>query len=169
MIRIWWNMPSIYIDGDSCPVLAQILMVASEVQLPVFLVCDYTHSFDIEEVTILYCDKGRDAVDFILLQNIQKNDIVVTQDYGLAALCLSRQTYPISAHGVRYTPETINSMLYQRQRSALARRHRQKSSHVRKRTKEDDEAFLAAFEKLCRYVQELKPNETDRPSTGAPR
>ena len=122
--------------------------------------------FYTEDVTVLYCDKGRDAVDFKLLQNIKKNDIVVTQDYGLATLCLSRETYPISAHGVRYTSETINSLLYQRQCSTLARKHRQKNSHPKKRTREDDERFLAAFDTLCQYVQELNSNETNRFSAG---
>ena len=97
MTRIWSSMSDIYIDADGCPVIEETLQAGEDFGFPVTLVCDTSHVFPYEHVVILMADKGRDSTDFLLLSHVKKGDIVVTQDYGLAALVLSKEGYPISA------------------------------------------------------------------------
>ena len=58
--------------------------------------------------------KGVDAVDFAILKNLQNGDIVITQDYGLASLVLSRNSYAINQNGMVYTDENIEELLFSR-------------------------------------------------------
>ena len=78
-------MSDIYIDADGCPVIEETLQAGEDFGFPVILVCDTSHVFPYEHVVILMADKGRDSTDFLLLSHVKKGDIVVTQDYGLAA------------------------------------------------------------------------------------
>lgn len=93
-------MSDIYIDADGCPVIEETLQAGEDFGFPVILVCDTSHVFPYEHVVILMADKGRDSTDFLLLSHVKKGDIVVTQDYGLFALVLSKEGYPISCNGV---------------------------------------------------------------------
>lgn len=151
----WLNMPSVFIDGDGCPVVYETIDIAQGYDLDITIVCDTSHVYNIEGVNIIIVDKGRDRADFVLLQNIKKNDIVITQDYGLAALTLSKQAYPISQNGLVYTNENIEALLFQRHMSSNLRKHKKYSSHIKKRTKEDDDQFIEALDCLIEQVLEM--------------
>ena len=103
---------------------------------------------DYSEVKII--GAGADAVDFALINLCKKNDIVVTQDYGVAAMALGKGAYAIHQSGKWYTDENIDQMLMERHLGKKARRASVKS-HLKgpkKRTEEDDIRFWKSFEKL---------------------
>ena len=98
---------------------------------------------------------GADAVDFALINLCRKGDIVVTQDYGVAAMAIGRGAYAIHQSGKWYTDKNIDQMLMERHLNKKARRGSGKN-HLkgpRKRTPEDDVLFRQSFEQLIRLAQ----------------
>lgn len=93
---------------------------------------------------------GADAVDIALINTCSRNDIVVTQDYGLAAMVLSKQAYAIHQSGRWYTADNIDTLLAERHIAKKARMSKAKH-HLkgpRRRTAEDDRRFEESFRKL---------------------
>ena len=89
-----------------------------------------------------------------MLSHVKKGDIVVTQDYGLAALVLSKEGYPISCNGVPYTTENINRLLTMRHVGSVERKHGNYGNHAKKRTQQDNERFLDGLYALCESLQD---------------
>ena len=81
---------NILIDADGCPVVGLTLQIAKQFGIPVIILCDTSHQIEREGVQTLVFDKGADSVDFALVNRVKSGDIVVTQDYGLASMCLPR-------------------------------------------------------------------------------
>lgn len=146
-------MSDIYVDADGCPVIEETLQAGEDFGFSVTLVCDTSHTFHYENVVVLMADQGRDSTDFLLLSHVKKGDIVVTQDYGLAALVLSKEGYPISCSGIPYTTENINRLLTMRHFGSVERKHGNYGRHAKKRTQQDDDAFLDGLYALCKRVQ----------------
>ena len=84
---------AVLIDADACPVVDLAVRLAARYDQPVTLVCDTSHWFSRFDVQVVTVDKGADSADFALLRRVRPGDIVVTQDYGLAAMCLAQDVY----------------------------------------------------------------------------
>lgn len=140
----------IYVDADACPVVSNVEKIAKKYRLPVTLLCDTNHvlSSDYSEVKII--GAGADAVDFALVNLCHKGDIVVTQDYGVAAMVLGKGALAIHQSGKWYTNDNIDGMLMQRHVSGKLRRASGKNHFKgpKKRTEEDDLRFEESFENL---------------------
>ena len=140
----------IFVDADACPVTKIVEQTARERGIPCFLLCDTNHvlSSDYSEIKII--GAGADAVDFALINLCHKGDIVVTQDYGVAAMALGKGAYAIHQSGRWYTNENIDRLLMERHMAKKARMGKGKH-HLKgpaKRTQEDDDRFRESFEKL---------------------
>ena len=112
----------IYVDADACPVIAIVEQVAKKNNIPVMLLCDTNHLLDSEYSEVKTIGAGADAVDFALINLCQKGDVVVTQDYGVAAMALGKGAYAIHQSGKWYTNENIDQMLMERHLRKKARR-----------------------------------------------
>ena len=140
----------ILVDADACPVTRIVEEIAKKHKIACVLLCDTNHVLysDYSEVKII--GAGADAVDFALLNLCKKGDIVVTQDYGVAAMILGKGAYGIHQSGKWYTNENIDQMLMERHLAKKARMSKSKH-HLkgpRKRTDEDDKRFAESLEKL---------------------
>lgn len=146
----------IYVDADACPVIGIVEKIAQKYQIPVMLLCDTNHILSSQYCEVKIIGAGADAVDFALINLCKKGDIVVTQDYGVAAMALGKGAYGIHQSGRWYTNETIDQMLMERHLNKKARRSSGKN-HLKgpkKRTEEDDLRFEQSFEKLIVAVKE---------------
>ena len=143
-------MPRILVDADACPVVRCVDRIAKACGVPETLLCDTNHVLVSEYSDVKVIGAGADAVDFALINLCRRGDVVVTQDYGVAALALGKGAYAIHQSGGLYTQDNIDQMLMERHLARKARmgkgKHRLKGP--KKRTKEEDEAFEAAFRKL---------------------
>jgi uncharacterized protein YaiI (UPF0178 family) len=139
----------ILIDADGCPVVDITIKIAKKFNIEVIIICDTSHVFNKEGVETIMISKGNDAVDFALVNKVNKGDIVVTQDYGLAAMVLSKQGYPINQSGLVYTSENIDQLLYTRHISKKIRNSGGRLKGPRKRQKEDDIRFGESLSILC--------------------
>lgn len=140
----------IYIDADACPVVGIVEKIAEKYKIPVTLLCDTNHVLSSDHSEVIVVGAGADAVDYKLISICHKEDIVVTQDYGVAAMALGKGAYAIHQSGKWYTDDNIDQMLLERHLNKKARRNSHKN-HIKgpkKRTQEDDERFAQSFEKL---------------------
>ena len=140
----------IYVDADACPVVAIVEQIAKEYEIPVTLLCDTNHVLYSDYSEVVTVGAGADAVDYKLISICRKGDIVVSQDYGVAAMALGKGAYAIHQSGKWYTNDNIDRMLMERHLNKKARRNSNKA-HLKgpkKRTKKDDERFSESFEKL---------------------
>lgn len=131
----------IYIDGDGCPVIDITIRVAEEKKIECILISDTAHVFDKYDIQVVTVSKGADSVDFALVNMIKKGDIVITQDYGLAAMCLAKQAIPINQNGIVYNNENIDSMLFTRYLSKKIRMAGGRIKGPSKRNPENNEKF----------------------------
>lgn len=148
-------MIKILVDADACPVVGIIEEIAMKHHIPVCLLCDTNHVLKSEYSEIKIIGAGADAVDFALINLAGSHDIVVTQDYGVAAMALSKRAYVIHPSGRWYTNENIDRLLMERHMAKTARRASSKH-HLKgpkKRTREDDERFAESFENLIIKAQ----------------
>ena len=140
----------IFIDADACPVVGIVEKIAKKYNLPVTLLCDTNHVLYSEYSEEIVVVEGEDAVDYKLISICQKGDIVVSQDYGVAAMALGKGAYVIHQSGKWYTNDNIDQMLMERHLNKKARRssHKNHLKGPRKRTEEDDVRFAQSFERL---------------------
>lgn len=157
-------MPRVLVDADACPVIRIVERIAKTHGVPVTLLCDTNHVLMSAYSDVKVIGAGADAVDFALINLCRRGDIVVTQDYGVAALALGKGAYAIHQSGGLYTQDNIDRMLMERHLARKARMGKGKH-HLKgpkKRRKEEDEAFEEAFQKLLMEIttenQQIKEN-----------
>ena len=138
----------LFIDADGCPVTGIAVQLAKQYRIPCTLICDTAHELQRDGACTITVSKGADSVDFALVNLVRRGDVVVTQDYGLAAMCLSRGAIPIHQDGMIYTNDNIDSLLFFR---AAAKKIRNAGGRLKgpsKRTKDQDLAFESALRSL---------------------
>ena len=135
----------IIIDADGCPVVNEAIGAAKQFHVPCLLLCDTSHHFSREGAETIVVSKGADSVDFALVSLLQTGDIVVTQDYGLAAMCLARSVRILNQDGMEYTAENIDSLLLARHTAKKIRSAGGRLKGPAKRNPQQSKDFLAAL------------------------
>lgn len=125
------------------------LFVSSEFAIETILFCDTSHRIERDNVITIMVPKGPDSVDFTLVNALSKHDIVITQDYGLAAMVLARGGYPIDQNGREMTHENIERLLDMRHVGQKIRRAGGRTKGPKKRTQENNIAFELKFRQIC--------------------
>ena len=138
----------VLIDADGCPVVDITVRLCREYKIPCLILCDTAHEFRQPDIETLIVDKGSDSVDYAIANRVQPGDIVVTQDYGLAAMCLARQASVVHQDGWMYTARNIDQLLYQRHTARKLRNAGVPMKGPKKRTRQQDAAFEAALKQL---------------------
>lgn len=135
----------IFVDADACPVKEIIVRVARENNLPVTMIIDSSHELKDQYSTVITVDQGKDSVDLALINRVKSGDIVVTQDYGLAALVLGKSAKALNQNGLIFSNENIDRLLMERHIGQKIRRGGSRTKGPGKRTREDDERFEKAL------------------------
>lgn len=142
----------VLIDADGCPVVDIAVRLCKKYQTGCVLLCDTAHAMQRPGAETLVFDKGADSVDFALVNRVERGDIVITQDYGLASMCLARTTHVLHQDGWAYTPDNIDALLFQRHASREYRASGGRFKGPSKRKPEQDKAFAAALERLLQQL-----------------
>lgn len=138
----------IFIDADGCPVVKLACEIAKRYKLNCVIVCDTAHEFRVEGVEVVTVSKGADSADFRLVNMLEENDICITQDYGLAAMCLSRRAIAINQNGVQYDNNNIDAMLYSRYTAKKIRNAGGRLKGPKKRDPSLDKDFAVTLERV---------------------
>lgn len=139
----------IFVDADACPVINIIEELASENDIECILVCDHNHLLNSDYSEIIFVDQADDSADLKIMNMISNNDILITQDYGLASLALSKDVKIMNHFGSMYTLFNIDTLLATRhinQKIRSSKKGRVKGP--KKRVIEDDNNFRLNFNKL---------------------
>lgn len=142
------NTRRILIDADGCPVVDETIKIAKQFGLDCLILCDTSHRIEREDAQTLVFSKGADSVDFALVNLIHPRDVVVTQDYGLAAMCLARSAIVLNQDGMEYTADNIDALLLSRHTAKKIRNSGGRLKGPAKRTAAQDDAFSAALIQL---------------------
>lgn len=138
----------ILIDADGCPVVDIIVTLCRRYALPCRILCDTAHEIHKPGAQTMVYDKGSDSVDYALVNQVCCGDIVITQDYGLASMCLARGTKVLHQDGWQYTTDNIDALLLVRHNSRKQRASGTRVKGPKKRTSQQNQAFSAALEEL---------------------
>lgn len=139
----------IFIDADACPVIKIVEKIARENKIDCILVCDHNHLLSSDYSEIIFVDQADDSADLKIMNMISNNDILITQDYGLASLALSKDVKIMNHFGSMYTLFNIDTLLATRhinQKIRASKNGRVKGP--KKRVVEDDIKFETNFNKL---------------------
>ncbi len=138
----------ILIDADGCPVVDIAVRISKQNNIECIIICDTSHVFEKSGAKTITVTKGDDSVDFVLVNMLEKGDIVITQDYGLAAMCLARGAIAVSQNGMIYNNDNIDGLLMQRHMAKKIRMGGGRLKGSPKRTVEQDKKFELVLKKL---------------------
>ncbi|WQK85069.1 YaiI/YqxD family protein [Mammaliicoccus sp. Dog046] len=143
----------IIIDGDACPVTDDIIRIVENTGISVLIIRSVNH-FSLAEypdyVSTIYVDHGVDSADFRIVKLTTGEDIVVTQDYGLASLLLNKAQHVIHHKGYEYTTQNIEQLLTQRHISAQVRQQGGRTKGPKKLTQQDHDIFSNFLKQLIK-------------------
>lgn len=149
----------ILIDADGCPVVEITLEVAKQYNVPCIILCDTAHQIQRPGAITKVLSKGSDSVDFALVNMVEPGDLVITQDYGLAAMCLAKGALVLHQDGKNYTSENIDGLLHSRHAFKKARKAGHRSKGPKKRTRTQDQDFAQALQvHLKKFASERSSN-----------
>ncbi len=148
----------ILVDADACPVKNIIEQVAKQYKLDVIMISNHHHGIKSTYAKVLMVDSYSQSVDIAIVNIAEPGDIIVTQDYGLAAMVLEKKIGAIHPGGRIFTKDNIDSLLMQRYLNQKARESRIKTTRNKKRTIQDDQHFN---QELIRLIESLN-GEADK-------
>lgn len=132
----------ILVDGDACPQRDEIASVAKEYGFSMIVFMDYAHVVESEDYEIRTCEVGKDQVDFMIVSEVKSGDLVITQDYGLAALVLTKGALVLHVSGRIVSHDDIDGLLLRRYKGY---QQRKKDKHIkgpRKRSQVERQFFI---------------------------
>ena len=138
----------VLIDADACPVVDIAVALCRRYNTECLLFCDTAHEMQRDGAQTLCFDKGIDSVDFALVNRVQAGDVVITQDYGLASMCLARAARVLHQDGWEYTRYNIDALLFQRHAAREYRAAGGRTKGPSKRKNTQNQAFYEALQKL---------------------
>lgn len=146
-------MNKILVDADGCPVVDITVKIAKRFGIKCIILCDTSHHFDIEGAETRTVSKGADSVDFALVNMIDCGDVVVTQDYGLAAMCLAKKASVINQDGMLYTDDNIDALLHSRYVAKKIRNSGGRLKGAAKRTELQNAKFEESIASLAQKIK----------------
>lgn len=138
----------ILVDADACPVVDLTVREAKARNIPVTLITDTAHVLNRTDAEVITVEKGSNSADFKLVNLVQKGDLVVTQDYGLAAMVLAKGGRVLNQNGMIYSEQNMDTLLFTRHIAKKVRMAGGRTKGPHKRTKEQDEDFLRTLQRM---------------------
>ena len=145
----------IIVDGDACPGISIIENIAKKYNIELILYCDINHYINLNYGEVRVVDSGFQSVDMKIANECKSGDIVISQDYGVAAMALGKGALAISPRGYIYDNDNIDRLLFERHLSQKNRRAGGKSKGNHKRNKEDDDRLYYNLEVLIEKVKAI--------------
>ena len=140
----------ILIDADGCPVVDIAAQLCGKYSIPCLIFCDTAHQIQKPGAETFVFDKGADSVDFSIVNRIRPGDLIITQDYGLASMCLSRAARVLHQDGWEYTPDNIDALLLVRHESRRYRAQGGRMKSIPRRTAQQNDRFRRSLEDILK-------------------
>ncbi len=143
------NGAKILVDADACPVKRIIVDIAKKYTMVVIFFIDTSHVLSDDYGEVVTVEKGRDSVDIALINRTCRGDVVVTQDYGLAAMVVGRGAFAVNPNGLIYHDGNMDRLLFERHISGVIRKAGGRTKGPKKRNAVDDVDFRTALDRVC--------------------
>lgn len=143
----------IFVDADGCPVVDIAIKVAKEYNIKIVVVKNYAVEFSDPYAEVVSVDISRDSADYYIANRVKKDDILITQDYGLAAMGLTKGAYCINQNGLLITSDNISNLLERRHFNAVMRRKKKIYTKFKKRSPQMDEEFERNLRNIIKEIQ----------------
>ncbi|MGM0751504.1 MAG: YaiI/YqxD family protein [Bacillota bacterium] len=144
---------TVYVDADACPVKQEIIKITSGYGFEIVFVASHAHrKNEPDQGTWVYVDSSKEAADLYIMNHVRPQDVLVTQDIGLASLVLPKKVYAISPRGKAYREESIATALDYRYVAAKERRRGNYGKGPKPFTNEDRETFCISFDKILSEI-----------------
>lgn len=140
----------ILVDGDATPQREEIAVVSKKYNVEMIVYADWAHSVKSEMYTVKTCSVGDDNVDMMILNDVRENDLVISQDYGLASLALLKKAKVLHVSGSIIDENNIDSLLMQRYMGSKLRKENKHIKGPKKRTKDIEDKFIKSLEELIK-------------------
>lgn len=138
----------IIIDGDACPSIPIIESIAKSYGIEIIIFCDIHHYIHSSYSDVRVVDSGFQSVDMYVVNTAKASDIIITQDYGVAAMCLPKKSFVLNPKGYIYSDKNIDRLLEERHISQKIRRAGGRTPNPKKRSREDEERLINNLKKL---------------------
>lgn len=145
----------IIIDGDACPSINLIENCAKKYNIDVLIITDTSHNISSDYSKIIIADKGSQSVDIKLINIVKTGDIVITQDYGVAVMTLSKNAFCINPKGLIYTNDNIDMLLLNRYINQKLKNSGKHIKGPKKRIKEDDIRLIESLEQIIKKIKKV--------------
>ena len=147
-------MPHIYVDADACPVKEEVYRVAQRHGLNVTLVANsWMRIPDGAWVSLEVVSDGFDAADDWIVEQAQRNDIVITGDIPLAARALEKGAFVLGHSGRPFTEASIGAALATREFLSQMREHNIINSGPAPFEKKDRSLFLQKLDDMVQAAR----------------
>jgi uncharacterized protein YaiI (UPF0178 family) len=153
----------IIVDADACPqaVLRACMEIGHRYGIQVWTVASFNHSIDSHHHVVVGNDSQE--ADIKIINMAEEGDIVVTQDWGLAAVVLGRGARCLSPTGREFRSDKMEFLLEEREVKSKIRRSGGRTKGPKKRVVEDDQRFGAHLEGILLQSKEgVKSNRTSQ-------
>lgn len=140
----------VLVDADACPVKDIIIEESKKYSIDVYMYFDNSHIYSDDYSKVIIVDRAKDSVDMKIINDLKENDIIVTQDYGLASIVISKKAKAINNNGLIFNKDNIDKLLFERFIGVKNRRAKIKTKNMKKRNKEMDNNFRKNFLKLIK-------------------
>ena len=115
-------MPTIFVDGDACPVKQEVYRVARRYAVHVTLVADSWMRVPEDDAFELVVVEGDfDAADNWIVEHVSEGDIVITGDIPLADRCLKLRARVLGLRGREFSEDSIGEAMASRELSSELR------------------------------------------------
>lgn len=135
----------IWIDADGCPVVQITVALAQKYEVELHVVKNISHRIELDYGTVHTVDQGADQADFFIANRLIPGDLVITQDYGLAAMAIAKKAIALTQFGQIINNDNIDYLLEKRHFNKEQRKQNGKYTKFKKRTDLDDQHYKEAL------------------------
>lgn len=146
--------PGVFVDADACPVKDEVYRVALRYGLNVTLVSNSWIRTPREDwLELVIVDPELDAADAWIIEQVVKDDIVITADIPLASECLKKGARVLGPRGRPFTEDSIGSALATRELLSQLRDMGEMSGGPPPFEKKNRSQFLQALDQMIQAVR----------------
>jgi uncharacterized protein YaiI (UPF0178 family) len=150
----------ILIDADACPkpVLQICRNLGSGFGVEVWTVASFDHSIDSDHHIVVSNDPQES--DIRIINMAEEGDVVITHDWGLAAIVLGKGATALGPTGRMFHGRRMEFLLEEREIKRRVRQGGGRTKGPRRRAIEDDRRFESTLERIL--LKATASEHTDR-------
>jgi hypothetical protein len=147
-------MLTLYIDADGCPVKDEIYRVADRYKLKVMVVANKPLKIPLSALIEIVVVPGNfDAADDWIVEQVEKNDLVITGDIPLADRCVKKNARVLGHKGHEFTPDNIGDAMASRELLIHLRQTGESRGGPSPIEKKDRSLFLSKMDQVIQSIR----------------